>query len=155
MEWKNQAINKYPDIICTDSVITDIQMDKGNVVVDFSKYGFFIKDDCQKKYYRTDGAQIAIEGCDIDSIIIKEARTHQLSETIYFDSIYDIEVEDFQKNISGGRWKFEIVEEFYSTSGGLYIGQIRENETTFWCYIQIKFEKLIYFWNDLQYEYPF
>lgn len=113
-------MNRYPDIILSDCVITSIQTKEQEVIVNFSEYGFFKKDIQQNKYYRTDAAQIVIEECDIANIAIREVRTHQLSEELYFDSMYDVAPENFQKNVNMEKWSFEIVEEFYST-GEAYI----------------------------------
>lgn len=154
MLWKEKQHNSYPDIILSDCLIVGIQIKNGKIIVDFSEYGFIKKDSKSNKYFRTDGAQVVIEKCDIDNILIKEIRTNQLSEELYFDSTYDIKTIDFLENINTGKWKFEIVEEYYSTGGGLYIGQIRKKEDTFWCCIKISFKNLIYLWNDIKYEFP-
>ncbi len=155
MIWKEKGINKYPDIILSDCLITNIQTKGSEVTIKFSEYGFVKKDSQRNKYYRTDAAQIVIEQCEIEDISIKEIRTQRLSEDLYFDSMYDVERKVFLENINAGKWKFEIVEEFYSTGGGLYIGQIRGDQHSFWCHVKLQFKNLVYFWNDIRYDYPF
>lgn len=130
-------------------------MKGGDIVVDFSEYGFVKKDSDSDKYYRTDSAQIVVEQCDMDNITIKEIRTQQLSEEMFFDSIYDVEPKVFCENINTGKWKFEVVEEFYSTGRALYIGQIRGNEKNFWCCVKLQFKNLVYLWNEIRYDCPF
>lgn len=153
--WKERGINKYPEIILSDCLITNIEIEGENIVVNFDKYGFFIKDSEKGRYYRTDSAQIVIKKCDMKNIVIKEIRTQKLSEELYFDSIYEVEGEIFIKKINMGRWKFEIVEEFYSTRRALYIGQVRENNKFFWLCVKLQFEELLYLWNDIRYDCPF
>lgn len=155
MTWKEKERNKYPDIILSDCVITNIQVEGTEITVEFSEYGFVKKDSQRNKYFRTDTAQIVIEQCDIDNVSIKEIRTQRLSEDVYFDSMYDIEFSIFLENVNTGKWKFEIVEEFYSAGGALYIGQIREGENTFWCHVKLQFKNLVYFWNKVRYDRPF
>lgn len=154
MTWKEE-INKYPDIILSDCVITNIQVKGDEITINFSEYGFFKKDSQKNKYFRTDAAQIVFEQSDIDNICIKEIRTQRLSEDLYFDSMYDIDSPIFMENVNTGKWKFEIVEEFYSTGGALYIGKIRADDNSFWCHVKIQFKNLEYFWNEIRYDCPF
>lgn len=154
MTWKEQGINLYPDIILSDCTISGVQIKGNEMVFKFSDYGF-IKKDCNNRYYRTDEAQIVIDGCDIENISIKEIRTQHLSGEIYFDSAYDIDIEEFVENVNSKKWRLEIVEEFYSTGGGIYTGQIRCEEDTFWFYVKIRYKKIIYFWNNVRYDFPF
>lgn len=155
MIWKEKGINKYPDIILSDCLITNIKVNESEVIINFSEYGFFKKDDLQNKYFRTDAAQIVMQHCDIANISIKEIRTHHLSEELYFDSMYDVKAKVFLENINTEKWQFEIVEEYYSTGRGMYIGQIIENEKSFWCHVKVQFKNLVYFWNGIRYDRPF
>ena len=147
---EKKELNKYPDILLSDCEVTAIEAKGNEIIVNFSEYGFFIKDSERNNYYRTNAAQIVIEGCDIENISIKEVRTQQLSEELYFESMYEIEAKDFLVNINTGKWSLEIVEEFYSIGGGLYIIRVRENENSFWCYIKLRFRNLVYLWNDIR-----
>lgn len=154
MIWRKKGYNLYPDIILSDCTISGIQIKDNKLVLTFSDYGF-IKKDKDNKYYRTEGAEIVVEGYEREELSIKELRTHQLSEEIYFDSIYDIEFEKFQENVNSGKWELEIVEEFYSTGRCLYICQIREDENCFEIYFKIRYRNLIYLWNSIRFDWPF
>ena len=128
MLWKKTEVNKYPDIILSDCKVTNIQVERDDITVGFLGDGFFKKDNKSNNFYRTNGAQIVIKGCDIDNISIKEVRTQRLSKDIYFETMYDLEVKDFFENINTGKWRLEIVEEFYAIGSGLYVGRIREDD---------------------------
>lgn len=154
MRWKQRATKMYPDIILSDCSVAKIHLTKEDIIVEFSEYGFIMKNKSNQKYYRTNGAQLLIKGYDIDSISIKEVRTNQLSEELYYDTMYDIELDNFIENINTKMWKLEIVDEFYSVSCLFYIGRVRTDEKSFWCYIKIGFKDLVYMWNDLNYKYP-
>lgn len=76
---EKRELNKYPDILLSDCEVTVIEVKGNEIIVNFSEYGFFIKDSKRNNYYRTNAAQIVIEGCDIANISIKEVRTQRLS----------------------------------------------------------------------------
>lgn len=155
MVWQNKELNKYPEIILSDCSISSIYLETNKIIVDFSKYGFVKKSSSDNKYYCTDGARIIVEECDIDNISIKEIRMQRLNEEEYFETMYDIEPSKFGKNINDGKWKLEIVEEFYATEKAFFVGQIRTKESNFWCQIKIYYKNLVYLWNDLRYDCPF
>jgi len=155
MKWKHKELNKYPDILLSDCSLTNIALEGNQIIVNFSEYGFFKRDSQEDKYYRTDGSQIVIEGCDYDNISIKEIRTQQMSEELYFETMYEIEIKDFIENINTGKWRLEIVEEYYAMGSGFYISQIRTNNNCFRCYINIRFKNLTYLWSDIGYDCPY
>lgn len=159
--WKENGINKYPDVVLHDCLITNIEKKGEDIVVDFDrfdssdKYGFWIKDIEKNIYYRTGSSQIVIKEYDIDYISIKEIRTQQLSEEHFFQTVSDIEPKKFIKKINKGKWKFEVVEEFYSINRLLYIGRIhvaKKHQKSFWCCIKLQFKELIYLWNEIRYD---
>lgn len=159
--WKESGTNKYPEVTLHDCMITNIEKSGDDIAVDFDKfdsygkYGFWLKDIETGRYYRTGFSQIVIKECDIDDITIKEIRTQRLSEKLYFDTVYDIEFNHFMKKINKGAWTFEIVYEFYSGIGALYIGQIHNKKhESFWCCIKLNFKELCYFWNEIRYDCP-
>lgn len=158
MMWKESGINKYPDIILHDCVITNIEKNGDDIAVNFDEWGFAIKDIETGMYYRTDPSQIVIKECYIDNISIKEIRTQQLSEELFFETVYDIEPKRFMKKINKGKWKFEVVYEYYSYGGALYIGQVdnkKKGKKSFWCCVELQFKELLYLWNEIRYEYPY
>ena len=154
MIWKNIEYNKYPEIIMSDCKVNKIQIEENQVILNFSEDGFFVKDSKKQGYYRTDAAQVVLQASNIDDISIKEVRTNQLSDKVCFDSMYDVEVQDFVENINTGKWSLEIVEEYYSAMGALYSLWIKSTGTSFWCYIKLGFQNMVYKWNEIRYEYP-
>ncbi len=155
MQWKEKDINIYPNVILSDCQIAHIEMEGDNIAIDFSKYGFFRKDNLSNKYYRTDAGKIVVEQCDVDNVSIKEIRNHQLSDDVFCNSMYDVEPSVFSNNINTGKWRFEIIEEYYASGSALYIGQIREDDKKFKCCIKVQYKDLIYLWNEIRYDYPF
>jgi hypothetical protein len=154
MKWKESGLNQYSDIVLSDCHITNIEVINGEVVLSFSEWGFFKKDTKSGEYYRTEGAQIAIQGCDFDSISIQEIRAQRISEEVHFKSMYDVDEKKFLNNINTGRWRLEIVEEFNSIGRGFYTARIHQEEESFWCYIKLYFKDLVYSWGDIRYDRP-
>ena len=155
--WKESGINKYPEIILSDCIITNIERKGDDIVVDFGDDGFVIKDTEKDKYYRTTPSQVVIKECDIDNIDIKEIRTQQLSEELFFKTAYDVEPELFIKNINKGKWKFEVVDEFYSCVGALYVVHVqpkKKKQKSFDYCVILQFKELLYLWNEIQYDRP-
>lgn len=153
MEWKEKDYDLYPNVILSDCAISEIQIRDNNLKFIFSNYGFIKKDE-NGNYYRTEGAEIIVEDYDKDELLIKEKRLHQLSEELYFESMFDITFETLLKNVNSGKWKLEIVEEFYATGEGLYICQVREGEGAFWLFLKMRYKKLVYLWNTVRYDWP-
>jgi len=144
----------YPDVVLSDCYIANIEVIKGEIILNFSELGIFKKDIKKNNYYRTKGAQVIIKGCDFDAISIKEIRTQKLSEDLYYESMYDIDAKIFFDNINSGKWKMEIVEEFHSMQKGFYTVRIRTEQDAFWCHIKLYYKNLIYSWGDIRYDYP-
>lgn len=155
--WKERGINKYPEISLSDCIITNIEKSGDDIIVNFGEDGFIIKDLEKNAYYHTDPSQVIIRGCDIDNITIKEIRTQQLSEELFYNSVYEIDAKSFLKKINKGKWELQMVYEFYSCSGALYIGHIqnkKKNQKSFWCCIMLQFNELLYLWNNIRYDQP-
>ena len=159
--WKESGINSYSEVSLHDCMITNIEKSGDDIAVDFGKYdsygtyGFWIKDIAAGTCYRTGVSRIVIKECDMDYISIKEIRTQQLSEELFFDSVCDIEPEYFMKRINKRKWTFEVVEEFYSTGRALYIGRIhykKRKKESFWCCVKLQFKELLYLWNEIRYD---
>ena len=151
MIWKNREINKFFDISLSDCDIKNMQIEENNIIVNFSKYGFIVRDK-NNEYYRTNGAQIVIKGCDVNEISIKEVRTQRLSDDIFFETSYDIDPNKFIERINTKKWHLVIVKEFYAVKSAMYIVRMREGENRFWCHIEINFEDLEYLWNEIKFD---
>lgn len=153
MNWKKQRENAYPDIILSDCAVDKIQVSDKDIIVKFLKYGFVIREDGDSEYYHTKSAQIVIKECDINNISIQFVYRKRVMTGRIINMIKDVEPCVFMKNISRKKWEYEIVEEYYSELGGLFIGRIREAENSMWCYIKIQFKKIIYFWDEVDYDF--
>lgn len=153
MEWKMSAKNEYPNIILSDCIVDGIQIDNQNIIMKFSESGIVIKESSNSKYYRTRAAQIILENCDMDEVLIKFVYKKKGIIKTKADILKDMKLDTFFQNISTAKWHFEIVEEFYSDLGGIYIGKVRKQKVSFWCYIKIYFENIIYFWDEVDYRY--
>lgn len=154
--WKESGTNKYPDIILHDCLVTNIEKSGDDIAVDFGKfdssgkYGFWII--ASEMPYRTGLSRIVIKECDMDYMSIKEIRTQQLSQELFFQTVCDIEPKIFMKNINKRKWTFEVVEEFYSAGRALYIGRIhnkKKKHKSFWCCVKLQFKELLYLWNEI------
>lgn len=69
--------------------------------------------------------------------------------------VKDIDLQVFLNHILTKKWSYEIVEEYYSALGGLYIGQIKELKKAMWCYIKMQFKNIVYLWDEVDYEASF
>ena len=148
---KEKGYDLYPKVILSDCTISEIQIKDNKLILIFSSYGFAKKEE-DGNYYRTEGAEIIVEDYDRDEILIKEKRLHQLSEELYFESMFDIAFETLLKNVNSGKWKLEIVEEFYATGEGIYICHVREGKGTFWIFIKMRYRNIVYLWNNVRYD---
>lgn len=155
MNWKEQRENAYPNIILSDCLVDEIQVDDNDIILKFLKHGFVISDDGDSRYYRTKSAQIIVKECDIDNISIQLVYRKREVNGKVIHIIKDMELQKFLNNILTKRWSYEITEEYYSALGGLFIGKIRESKKSMWCYIKMQFKNIVYMWDEVDYEAPF
>lgn len=152
MEWKMNIKNGYPDVMLSDCIIDGIQMDNLNVVIRFSKTGIIVKESNNLQYYRTHAAQVILKNCDINNISMKMIQKKGGIINRKTEILRDICVKKFYNNIANAKWRFEVVEEFYSDVGGIYIGKVRNGKESFWCYIKVYFNDILYLWNEIDYK---
>ncbi|MBD5517226.1 MAG: hypothetical protein HDR07_01580 [Lachnospiraceae bacterium] len=119
MNWKEQRENAYPNIILSDCLVDEIQVNDKDIILKFLKHGFVIKDVEDSHYYRTKSAQIIVKECDIDNISIQLVNRKRGVDKEGIRIITDIELHTFLNNILKKRWSYEIIEEYYSALGGL------------------------------------
>lgn len=150
MQWKEHVKNNYPHIMISDCLVDEIQLVNQDIILKFSTYGIIISNKEKSNSYRTKEAQIVLENCDISNISIKYIR-RQRKITGVKNVVQDLEFNTFINNISKGVWKLEMVEEYYSVIGGMYIARIFSKRERFWCYIQINFKDISYYWNEIDY----
>ncbi len=151
MRWKEMAVNDYPNIILSDSIVNNIQFDNGNIILNFIESGIIIKSSNDSKYYRTKAAQIILEKCDINNISIKYIHKKRWKMNMETDIVKEINWDIFMKNIQKKKWQYEIVEEFYSDIGGIFIGKVWKQKKSFWCILKIYFCNITYFWNEVDF----
>ena len=128
MNWKEQRENAYPDIILSDCLVDEIQVDDNDIILKFLEHGFVIRDNEDSHYYRTKSAQVIVKECDIDNISIQLVYRKREVNGKVIHIIKDIELQTFFNNTLSKRWSYEITEEYYSALGGLFIGKIRESK---------------------------
>ena len=155
MNWKEQRENAYPDIILSDCLVDEIQVDDNDIILKFLEHGFVIRDNEDSHYYRTKSAQVIVKECDIDNISIQLVYRKREVNGKVIHIIKDIELQTFFNNTLSKRWSYEITEEYYSALGGLFIGKIRESKKSMWCYIKMQFKNIVYMWDEVDYESPF
>lgn len=155
MNWKEQRENAYPDIILSDCLVDEIQVDDNDIILKFLEHGFVIRDNEDSHYYRTKSAQVIVKECDIDNISIQLVYRKREVNGKVIHIIKDIELQTFLNNILTKRWSYEITEEYYSALGGLFIGKIRESKKSMWCYIKMQFKNIVYMWDEVNYKAPF
>lgn len=151
MEWTKTAENVYPNIILSDCIVNSIQSANGHVIFHFIESGIIVKSDMDCGYYRTKAAQIQLEACNIDDITIKYVHKRKWKDDLETAIVKEIRWEEFSKKICNKKWQFEIVEEFYSATGGVFVGQVRKPTKKCWCMLKIYFHNIKYFWNEIDY----
>lgn len=149
MNWKNQRENAYPSIILSDCFVDEIQINNKEVILKFLTCGFIIKEN--SKYYHTKSAQVIFEQCDIENISIQVVHN---KKGLFRNKrvLQDVDTAVFIENIVNGKWKYEIVEEYYSALGGLFVGRIRTAKATMWCGVKMQFQSIKYLWDEVDYE---
>lgn len=155
MNWKEQRENAYPNIDLSDCLVDEIQVNDKDVILKFLKHGIVIRDDKDSHYYRTKSAQIIMKECDIENISIQLVNRKRGVNRREIQFITDIELQTFLNHILSKRWSYEIIEEYYSALGGLFIGQITESKKSMWCYIKMQFKNIVYLWDEVDYEASF
>lgn len=149
MNWKNQRENAYPSIILSDCIVDEIQINNKKVILKFLTCGFVIKVNSQ--YYHTKSAQVIFEQCDIDNISIQVVHN---KKGLFGNKrvLQDVDTAAFIENILNGKWKYEIVEEYYSALGGLFVGQITEAKEKMRSCVKIQFKSMVYLWDEVDYD---
>lgn len=149
MNWKNQRENAYPSIILSDCFVDEIQINNNEIIFKFLTCGFVIKEN--SRYYHTKSALLIFEHCDIENISIQII---YIKKGLFGNKriIQDVDMAAFLDNILIGKWKYEIVEEYYSAMGGLFVGRIKTAKAKIWCGIKMQFQSIKYLWDEVDYE---
>ena len=149
----NKEKLNHSDIILSDCIVDGIEVNGHNILLKMNRTGIIIKEEKTSKYFRTKHAQVTFEECDIDNISIQLTNIICYLGKYEVAIIHNIKYDDFVQNISMGKWRFEIVEEFYSHLGGKFTGKLRMKKKSYWCNLNLCFENIAYFWNEIDYRY--
>lgn len=149
MNWKNQRENAYPSIILSDCFVDEIQITNKELILKFLTCGFIIQEN--SRYYHTKSAQVIFEQCDIENISIQVVHN---KKGLFGNKrvIQNVDTVVFIENIVNGKWKYEIVEEYYLALGGLLVGRIRTAISAMCCCVEMQFESMRYLWDEVDYD---
>lgn len=82
---------------------------------------------------------MVFEQCDIGNISIQVVYN---KKGLFGNKRVIQDVNKAAFNISNGKWKYEICEEYYSSLGGLVVREIRIAKATMWCFVEMQFESM-------------
>lgn len=150
IEWNQKELNKYPDIILTDCDITELEIKKDKIIIEFLNDSFFLKDGNSGKYFRTNKACIIIHGCNKDSIEIVATKWKKRDP----GKCYNIPPEKFYHKLRSKKWKCIVLEEYFCSGAGMFVVWIKTKKESFRCYISFKFSKIEYLWDKINYACP-
>ena len=153
---KYRKTNAFPDVILHDCVVDEITAVKETISVKFSTSGVYVWVEAQNNYYRTGPAMIKILGCDTDNISIQEIRTNQISQEIFYRSMYEVKPSEFIRWANSGKIKVTVLEEYYAVHSAYLILRIQErNKKGYFAHIKMQYDSLQYFWDAVRPDAPF
>ena len=139
---------KFPTISVSDSVIDNIQIVNSTITFRFNNNGFCVRNAKDKSYRRVSNAQFVLFNCaveNIDIFILEE--THIFIRKKYVKKHLDFN--SFTQNVNNKNWRFEVIQEYKSDVGGLFIGHILGMRKTHnLCYLRIDYGRFGYKYND-------
>lgn len=147
--WNHVKTNAFPEIILSDCCVKKICLGDDTISFDLSDEGFLIERN--QIYYHTGAAQVTFDGFNVEESIVKIIMNYKMLRRKNIEIIHEIELENLMININSGKWKFTIVEEFYSPLGGFLIGRLYYKQKKMWCYLNLRFHNIRYFWNEINY----
>lgn len=153
---KYRKTNAYPGVILHDCVMDEIIAVDENISVKFSTSGVYVWVEAQNNYYRTGPAMIEILGCDTDNISIQEIRTNQISQKIFYRSMYEVKPSAFVRQINSGKIKVTVLEEYYAVHSAYLILRIQERDKKgYFAHIKMQYDSLQYSWDTVRQDAPF
>lgn len=153
---KYRKTNAYPGVILHDCVMDEIIAVDENISVKFSTSGVYVWVEAQNNYYRTGPAMIEILGCDTDNISIQEIRTNQISQKIFYRSMYEVKPSAFVRQINSGKIKVTVLEEYYAVHSACLILRIQERDKKgYFAHIKMQYDSLQYSWDTVRQDAPF
>ena len=139
-EISRQYRCEYPAISISDCITSKIIVDENTVTFRFDDIGVWVKNNEFDSFHRTKKAILSLYKCDIENIdlfILKEKRIFgkacRIREYLEFD--------EFVSGINAEEFHFEIVQEYKSNMGSLFVGRVRNKKAKADCYLQIEYKR--------------
>lgn len=139
--------NEYPTISISDSIVSEIMIDSNTVVFKFDNPGLWIKNNDEDCFHRTRKSVLTLYDCDIDNINIFlltekyiSGEKQRIKEYLEFEEIVDY--------INKKTMSYEIVQEYKSDIGSMFVGRIRDKKLKADCYLQIDYKKLGFTYDE-------
>lgn len=153
---KYRKTNAFPGVILHDCVVDEITVAEENLSVKFSTSGVYVWVEAQNNYYRTGPAMIQILGCDTDNISIQEIRTNQISQKIFYRSMYEVKPSVFVRQVNSGKIRATVLEEYYAVHSAYLILRIQERDKKgYFAHIKMQYDSLQYSWDTVRPDAPF
>ena len=147
---------RISSVILHDCVIDEITVKDGKICISFSTSGVYAWVETKKNHYRTGPAMVEILGCDIDNIEIQEIRMNQISQKIFYRSMYEIKPLAFVKLVNLKKIKATVLEEYYAVNSAYLVLRIKEcDQKGYFAHIKIQYASLQYSWDYVRQAAPF
>ncbi len=134
--------NCYPKILLSDGQVDSIEITQNDLIINFDKYGLFVKK--QEQYFREQDYQIVFKNVDYENIQLFTKKHLSILNLIQIDYCNDMDILTLQKNVNQSLLRITFVNEFYSEMGGLFILRCKTARKSFWCYLNIQYERITY-----------
>jgi hypothetical protein len=137
--WNFEASYKYGDFNLHDCLITSIEDNHGNIVLNFAN-GYWIDASNPQNPYgkntKTYTSSLTLVNAKCEDIVFGGKKFSWI---------------DFCSNINSGKWSFECNDECYSDNKSVYLGYVRVGEVYYdpnpECNIWFTFQNLLYNWD--------
>ncbi len=160
--WKFSSENDYPDIILHDCVVTKITLDGDDLVMEFDDYGFWIGENNKQNPFgnmlRTEKSELRFVDFDTWSNIYIFKR-YNLFRKFFHTSRIDLSLEKLISNVNSGKWTFEFIYEYYTSSTqalAIFNGciNVKNKRKNYDCQIESDCSKMVYSWNKIREDAP-
>lgn len=153
---KYRKTNAFPSVILHDCVVDEITAVDENLSVKFSTSGVYAWVEAQNNYYRTGPAMIEILGCDTENISIQEIRTNQISQKIFYRSMFEVKPSVFVRRVNSGKIRVTVLEEYYAVHSAYLILRIQERDKKgYFAHMKMQYDSLQYSWDAVRPDAPF
>ena len=157
--WNYTCEKGYPDITLHDCTVCKAQLKKGDLTLEFDDNGFWIgKNHSQNPFgqvLRTGKAQIKFTNIDPDF-----SSVHIHKKPFFGGKKSTVRKEvplcDFIKKLNGGKWTFEVVDEYQKYRSVMYCGCVKKAKKPYFTDMQIEifYENRQYFWDKIYEDRP-